>query len=488
MRKIAFVVGMSEYPEDDLINPVNDADSIQNAFNKLGIDTIKIVNTGIADLKDSLDQFKEKLKDYEVAIFFFAGHGTEIDGENYLCTIDTDFESLNRIRYSSLPLSYLINLLEETNAYTKIIILDACRENPFERKLRSTKGTQLAPVFAPLGTIIAYATSPGQIASDGKNGNGAYTYSLLQHIFTNDLKVEELFKRTRNTLYALTSKQQLSWEHTSLMGDFYFCNSSLTGEFNSAYSKEAIADSTFNYNTNSPVIRVVNSLRSCNWDKQNPAIRKINSIDYENAKHDELFLLGRNIYQSGVGPAFNAADYLNNIHLNLSRFNDEVRFHILNGIAYEIYFNSRGLLREDFKVNGIDIVYGELLDLKNRNSLIFIDSVLENYDFRFLYKPLIDEPIILNIVCNKFKDDLYRLLEINHNGKNILYNSDGTNEYIPDDDIISMTKERLQDALIKKIGVPSFKLSTHFVSFPEDEKLCIPYDFKLLNFPIKSKE
>ena len=489
MRKIAFVVGMSEYPEDSLANPVNDADSIESAFRKLGIDTIKMVNTGIADLKDSLDHFREKLKNYEVAIFFFAGHGTEIDGENYLCTIDTDFDSLNRIRYSSLPLSYLINLLEETNTYTKIIILDACRDNPFEKKLRSAKGTQLAPVFAPLGTIIAYATSPGQIAGDGRNGNGAYTYSLLQHIFTNDLKVEELFKRTRNTLYTVTSKRQLSWEHTSLMGDFYFSNSALTGELNSTYSKEAIADSMFNYAINTPVMGVINALRSCNWDKQNPAIRKINSIELEDAKIDELFLLGRNIYQSGIGPAFNASDYLNNIHSNLAGFEDEVRFHILNGIVFEIYFNGSGLLRDEFKINEIDTVFGELLEPKCRNSLAFIDSVLGTYDFRFLYRPLIDETIILNIACAGYKEDLYRLMGINHNGKNILFNFDGTNEYIPDDDIIRVSKDRFQNDLIKKIGVPSYKLSTHFVGLPDDEeRLYIPYDFKLLNFPIRSKK
>ncbi|MCI5208970.1 MAG: caspase family protein, partial [Candidatus Electrothrix sp. ATG2] len=279
MRKLAFIVGMSEYPDDILVNPVNDADAIDIAFKDLGIDTIKKVNIGVADLKDNLDIFKETLRNYEVAIFFFAGHGTEIEGENYLCAIDTDFKSLNRIQYSSLALSYLINLLEDTNIYTKIIILDACRENPFERRLRSAKGSQLAPVFAPLGTIVAYATSPGQLASDGKNENGAYTYSLLQHIYTNDLKIEELFKRTRNTLYALTAKKQLSWEHTSLMGDFYFCNSSLSGNFNSSYSKEAIADSTYNYDINTPVISVVKTLRSCNWDRQNPAIKRISLID-----------------------------------------------------------------------------------------------------------------------------------------------------------------------------------------------------------------
>ncbi len=111
MKKLAFIVGMSDYPEDTLINPVNDANSIQEAFNELGIETITKNNIGIADLKDELDEFKKKLNTYEVAIFFFAGHGMQIEGENYLCAVDTDFETLNRIQYSSLALSYLINLL-----------------------------------------------------------------------------------------------------------------------------------------------------------------------------------------------------------------------------------------------------------------------------------------------------------------------------------------------------------------------------------------
>lgn len=489
MRKLAFVVGMSEYPNDRLVNPEKDADSIENSFRKLGIDTIKKTNIGVADFKDALDKFKDDLSRYEVAIFFFAGHGTEIDGENYLCAVDTDFETLNRIQYSSLSLSYLIDLLEKTNTYTKIIILDACRDNPFERRLRSARCSQLAPVFAPLGTIIAYATSPGQVASDGRNGNGAYTYSLLQHIFTNDLKIEEFFKRTRNTLYALTSKKQLSWEHTSLMGDFYFSNSSLTGEFASTYSKEAFADATYNYNTNSRITEVIADLRSCNWDRQNPAIRKINSLDLQQANINELFLLGRNIYQTGVGPAWDAASYLNNIHSNLNKFTEEIRYHILNGLAYEIYFNSSGLLREEFKVDGIDKVYGELTDIKNRNSLEFLESVLEAYDFRFIYRPQIRDAVILYVACEKYKDDVYRVVEITHNSKNILYDNEGTDVYAADDDIILISRDRFKSDLNKRIGAPTYKLQVHFVGLPDNEKdVCAPYAFKLLNYPIRSKK
>ena len=101
---------------------------------------------------------------------------------------------------------------------------------------------------------------------------------------------------------------------------------------------------------------------------------------------------------------------------------------------------------------------------------------------------MVDETIILDIVCENYTEDLYRLKEVNHNGKNILFNFDGTNEYIPDDDIIRGSKDRLLDELINKAGVPSYKLSAHFVGLPDDEeRLHIPYDFKLLNFPIRSK-
>jgi hypothetical protein len=488
MKKLAFVVGVNDYPDEGLDNPVNDANSITEAFNKLGIDTIKKVNVGVADLKDALDDYKQRLSEYEVAIFFFAGHGAEIKGENYLCTVDTDFETETRIQYTSLALSYLINLLEEVNVYTKIIILDSCRDNPFDKRHRSLSAKQLAPVFAPLGTIIAFATSPGQKSDDGKNGNGAYTHSLLQHIFVNDIKIEELFKRTRNTLYSLTAKKQLSWEHTSLMGDFYFSNSMLSGEYNTAYSKESIEDATFNYIDNSTIMNIVIALRSCSWDNQNPAINRFFSIDFPTAKKEELFLLGRNIYQAGIGPAWGASGFLENIHSNLDRLAEEVRFHILNGIVFEIYFNSSGMLREDFKNDKIDLIFNELLNLKNVNSLLFIEGLLRQYEFRFIYINSIHQSLVLNIVVEKFQEDLFRLSEIQYEGKNIIYKYDGTGVYEPNDDVVRYTKERFTLDLLKKIGAPSYKVSIHYIGLPDtEERLCVPYEYKILNYPIKSK-
>jgi hypothetical protein len=485
MRSKAFIIGMTNYIDSQNIlqNCVNDANMIYDVFTQLGIDSTKINNIGIAELTNAFEQFIQELINYEVAIVFFAGHGLEIGGENFLCAIDTDFSSLNHIRYSALPLNYMIDELQKTKIYTKIIILDACRDNPFIRGLRGSNRLELAPVSAPLGSLIAFSTSPGQSASDGGNiKNGAYTYSLLQHILVKDLKIEELFKRVRNTLFSLTNKAQISWEHTSLMSDFYFSSSQLVGSFNSNYSNVALADGTFDYSKNNAITNIINALHSCNWNLQNPAAYQINKIDTSNCDIDEIFVLGRNIYQAGIGPGFEVYSYLTNLSLNIKYFPAEARFHLLNGIVYEIYFNNQGVLRDEFKSARIDIVYSLLSEESNKDSLLFIDSKLRNYDFRILYKPVSSDNISLNIIYEQYEESLYRIIKIDMDGVNILYNNEGTGIWEPNDSLILCTKEELQKIIIKKIGVPSYKLSIFYLNLPEEKTdFCIPRHFNLYN-------
>jgi hypothetical protein len=485
MKAKAFIIGMKNYNdiENRLTNPINDANAIEAAFNQLGINNTKVIDLGVATFRNVFDQFIEDLQNYEVAILFFAGHGLEIDGENFLCAVDTDFTAKNHVRYSALSLNYVIDQLQSTKVYTKIIILDACRDNPFIRGLRGIDTLTLAPVSAPLGFLIAFSTSPGQTASDGGfYGNGAYTHSLLKHILINDLKIEELFKRVRNTLYTLTNKKQISWEHTSLMNDFYFSTSQLIGVFDSNYSNFSLADATFNFAQPTDVSRIINALHSCNWNLQNPAIRQINRIQLTNADKDELFVLGRNIYQAGIGPAWGVQQYLDNIGVNMNYFSEEIRFHILNGIVFEIYFNSQGILRDEFKSEKIDLIYNLLNDDGYKSSLHFIDSKLRNYDFRVLYKPITRDNVILNIYCEQYNDTSYRITNINMNGLNILFNANGTALWQPDDNLVLSTKEELTEVIIKKIGVPSYQLSIFYIDLPDDtSKICIPPRFVLLN-------
>jgi len=485
MRQSALIIGIANYPHNALTNPVNDANSMESAFKTLGIASTKIIDAGIIALRESFDKYIKDLQIYEVAIIYFAGHGLEISGENFLCAIDTDFSSENRIRYTALSLNYILDQLKTTNTYTKIIIIDACRDNPFTRGLRTVNSSTLAPVFAPLGSLIAFSTSPGQYALDGRDGNGAYTYSLLQHILVNDLKIEELFKRVRNTLYTLTSKAQVSWEHTSLMTDFYFSTSTLIGAYNSNYSNVALADETYNYTQATPIADIIRSLRSYNWYNQNTTINKINRIDINSANKDDLFVLGRNIYQAAIGNAWDVQTYLENINSNLEYFIDEARFHILNGIVFEIYFNKSGNLRDEFKSMNIDIVYNLLFDDKYKDSLHFIDSKLKIYDFRVVYQPANKNHIILNIVFDIF-NEMHRVVSIELDGRNILYNHNGTSIWVPNDNLILITKEELQSLLIKKIGVPSYKLSIFYGNLPiEINRICVPFKFNLLTRVIR---
>ena len=181
MRKLALIIGNQNYNNiRSLNNPINDANSIETVFMKLGIDTIKKIDVTNIQFIDAIDDFITNLSSYEVAIFFFSGHGCQINGENYLCPIDIDASTNGRITVTSFHLQYLLDKLSISPVFTKIIILDACRDDPG----RTIFPKGLGPISAPYGTFIAFSTSPGRVASDGIGNNGAYTEALLKHIET----------------------------------------------------------------------------------------------------------------------------------------------------------------------------------------------------------------------------------------------------------------------------------------------------------------
>jgi len=223
-RLTALVIGNADYVDaGTLKNPVNDATDISAKLTECGFTVATRLNCTHREMDQALKDFKKALKDTDVGLFFFAGHGMQVDGSNYLAAVDTDVSGEIEAKHSSLSLNQVIEIMERADSASSIIILDACRNNPFERawsRSMSTRG--LAPVYAPRGTLVAYATSPGQIADDGRGRNGAYTAALLQHLATPDCSIESMFKRVRNTLSTATHGKQISWEHTSLAGDFFF--------------------------------------------------------------------------------------------------------------------------------------------------------------------------------------------------------------------------------------------------------------------------
>ena len=436
-------------------------------------------------MQDALKEFRNDLDSSDVGLFFFAGHGMQIDGENYLTAINTDFSSETDAKFSSLPLNKVIEILEKGENQTSLIILDACRNNPYERRWRNIGTQGLAPVFAPKGTLISYATSPGQVAYDGTGDNGAFTSALLNHIDTQNITVEDLFKRVRNTLSASTTGKQTSWEHTSLMGDFFFHTSILTGEFIAEYSVQAIADKEYTASSGSFVHESIRKLRSHNWYTQNPAISSIDQNSVDGSDKDSLFVLGRNIYQSACGSSSNAISKIENLNPFLKQFEKEISFHLLNGMLYEVYFDSSGRFRKRKKTEYIE----ELLRLSEDEyfdlSFEFIQQALIPHQKQLFYIPGSKRDVLVDIQLSKNDDDLFEVKHIIHEGQDVFYSSDESTLVANTDDDFSSSRtiSQIENDLSNEMVVPKNHLKlTYSPNIDRDESLILPYDYNILRF------
>src|SRR5208283_96619 len=207
----ALVIGNSSYLfAEPLRNPTNDAEDISAKLVSLGFSVITLTNATSQEMEEALHRFDKVLQTSSVGLVFFAGHGFQIYGRNYLAAIDTKMSDELSIKYSALDLDFILDVMKRAAAPTGFVILDACRNNPFVGLSRSVASNELAPVYAPKGTLVAFSTSPGQTSSDGTCRNGLYTEALLQHIGTPNLLIETMFKRVRSTLESLTDGKQTS--------------------------------------------------------------------------------------------------------------------------------------------------------------------------------------------------------------------------------------------------------------------------------------
>jgi uncharacterized caspase-like protein len=174
-------------------------------------------------MKRAIDDFGKKLRDHQVGLFFYAGHGVQVNGANYLIPVDARLEASEDVEYDCVRADRVLAKMESAGSRTNIVILDACRDNPFERGWnRSAKSSGLAFMNAPSGSLIAYATSPGATAADGAGENGVYTEALLKHIGSSGVSILQMFQRVRSEVMRKTDSRQVPWESTSLRGDFYF--------------------------------------------------------------------------------------------------------------------------------------------------------------------------------------------------------------------------------------------------------------------------
>lgn len=393
MKANALIIGNNNYlfTKKKLDNAINDADAIAKKLSLLGFNVDKETDCKNAGFAKALTSFCSKLENSRVALLFFSGHGLQIDGQNYLCNIDSQFEDEGSAKYTSIKLEEVIRDIDKANPKVKIIILDACRDNPFEISTRGGYASGLAPIYAPKGSIIAFSTSPGQTASDADGLNGKHSYftkAILDHIDDKHIPIEEFFKRVRTSVYSMSEGKQLSWEHTSLIGDFFFNSGQLIQSIELPYAKETIADSTYNP-SGSDIDRLITKFKSHDWYEQKPAFQDFQKLTPSKVDVSLQFLIGRNLLQTAIGGEWSTNDFFDNLGDNLLKWNSDNENHILNGILYEIYFDSEGQLRNGlkFKSELIDKIFKLEEDKRYISSINFINNQLRPFQDYILYLP-----------------------------------------------------------------------------------------------------
>jgi formylglycine-generating enzyme required for sulfatase activity len=222
--RIALVIGNSEYASGPLPNPANDAKMIGETLGNLGFEVIARRNADQNTMKRAIQEFGSRLEKAgpgAVGLFYYAGHGVQLNGRNYLIPTTAQIDREGDVEIEAVSADWVIEQMRYARNRLNIVILDACRNNPFTRSMRSVD-RGLATMDAPAGILIAYSTAPGAVAADGSGRNSPYTEALSQAMRDLHEPVEQVFKRVRVGVMGATSGKQVPWESSSLTGDFYF--------------------------------------------------------------------------------------------------------------------------------------------------------------------------------------------------------------------------------------------------------------------------
>jgi len=220
-RRIALIIGNAHYKSSPLSNPVNDATDMARVLRELGFDVMLRTNAGQKEMENAIREFGKKLQKGGVGLFYFSGHGMQVKGVNYLIPVNEDIQEENEIKFKAVDANFVLSKMDSAGNQMNVMILDACRDNPFKRSFRSS-ARGLVQMDAPQGSLIVYATSPGKTAADGEGRNGIFTKHLLKAIRETDLEVGQLLREVRRGVMNETDSNQVPWESSSLTGNFYF--------------------------------------------------------------------------------------------------------------------------------------------------------------------------------------------------------------------------------------------------------------------------
>ena len=225
-ERIALVIGNAAYPSEALTNPVNDAKAVAKVLKQLHFDVMLVTDANQAKMQDAIESFGEKLRKDKEAVFYYSGHGVQDKGENYLIPVDAISRILvpKHLPQFCITLDYVVQLMVGKGSDMNIVMVDACRNNPFKsifKDIGVEKGLASLSRKAD-GTLISYATAPGEKALNGTGGNSPYTKRLVELVMKPDISVEMMFKELRSKVKSDTDGEQVPWMAASLGGEFYF--------------------------------------------------------------------------------------------------------------------------------------------------------------------------------------------------------------------------------------------------------------------------
>ena len=221
--RTALVIGNGDYDSAPLKNPANDAVDMAKALRELGFEVIEKTNASKREMILAVDEFAKRLHNAEIGVFYFAGHGMQIHGRNYLIPVKAHVTSETDVQFEAMDAGRVLGKMQDAGNKLNIVILDACRDNPFKRSFR-TETVGLAQMDAPKGSIIAYATAPGSVAADGHGRNGLYTKHLLKSLATSGLTVQDVFMETGMGVMKETGDKQIPWISSTPVPRYYLAS------------------------------------------------------------------------------------------------------------------------------------------------------------------------------------------------------------------------------------------------------------------------
>ncbi len=316
-KRLALVIGNANYEKGELKNPVNDARLIASTLDSLGFDVILRENLSTKrDMTAAIREFGSKRSEYDVAFVYYAGHGIQVDDENFLLPTKEVFEEEFDVMDYGVSVQNIMRYLRAQTNEVNILILDACRDNPFESKwntTRSLKGGGLAKIPAPTGSLIAFSTDSGQTAPDGDGENSVYTTSLSKNMLLEDTSIDQVFRNVRAEVLAETGGMQRPVEATQLTGDTFFL---LPNKFEDEF--KLIDNNLFKKNNLKKNIEICNIILSKNPDNYKALKKKAITLGVmqEVRKSNEIF---RDLYKIKPDDYSNLFSWI--YHENYSRTN-----------------------------------------------------------------------------------------------------------------------------------------------------------------------